>query len=247
LVKELWLPLLLAVPWFAFARYEGTKSFYDSAASASWLFFFVFFLQGQLFRMQKNVQDEQVAEEQRVSLREVLGLLRQQGAAQPNDVAPDQPPPVVAEPAEPEPAAPEQPPSVPERDFFGSSRFFAQAEDALRRGLYYPAALTAAVAFEHVLRESAREYGVQERTMRGVIHELAQRSQSDKVEKRLTLLLEMRNKLVHPLTYELPLNEQEARDLVQMFKTGVEWIEFAMTGMHPKYRRHPRPRRPQQP
>jgi hypothetical protein len=226
LCKEVWLPLLFALGWFTFARYQSAKSLYGSAADAAWLFFFVFFLQGQIFRMKKNVQDEEDAEEQRVSLREILNLLRQQDVAQTNDVAQEVAPTDVA-PVEPEISA------TVEQDFFGSSRFFAEAEDSIQRGLYYPAALTAAVAFEHVLRESAREYRIGERTMRGVVRELAARKQSNKLEKRLNLLLEMRNKLVHPRPFETPLTEREAQDLVQMFKTGVDLIEFAVTGVHP--------------
>ena len=115
----------------------------------------MFFLQGQFLRMRKNVNDEDNNAEQKTSLREIRDLVRQLGPTQPAEVAPDAAPP-PQEPQLPEPA-PEVRLQPYEHDFFGSNKYFAEANEALERGLYNSAALTAAVAFDHVLRDGARE------------------------------------------------------------------------------------------
>ena len=80
-------------------------------------------------------------------------------------------------------------------------------------------------------------YNIAEKTARGVVRRLARMTESNKIEKRLGLLLNLRNKLVHPKSYDEPLTEQEARELVRMFKDGVELTEYALTGTHPKSKR----------
>lgn len=227
-LREAWLPAVLGTCWFIFARFQG-KNFYDSSAAAAWLFFFAFFLQGQFLRIRKNVNDEDNNAEQRTSLREIRDLVRQLGPVQPTEAAPfDGPPPQEALPANQEQLHRQ------ENDFFGSDRYFAEANEALEHGLHNSAALTAAVAFDHVLRDGAREYNIDDKTARGIVRRLALRTESNKIEKRLNLLLSLRNKLVHPKSFEGPLSEQEARELVRMFEEGVELAEFALTGKKSK-------------
>ena len=232
---EAWRPLIPAVIWAVAVVwwYQG-KSLLDSFSAGFTAFFFIFFLQGQVLRVHKNVEDKKNAERwdnSFASIQQALEALQQQ----PSSLSP-----IVSSrhSSEDETATPWTTSDTMEdigtaravrEDLFRSRAYFNQARSALEQKLYYPAILSAAVGFEHALRQTAKIIGLDRRSNLGlVIVELAKRSKNKNIEGELRVLLRLRNGLVHGETHVSLSDYSEAEKVIRAFENGTEFLEWLL-------------------
>lgn len=200
ILTEIWLPALAALAWglLVFSQ-QVQKNYVAALGAAASAFFLVFFFQGQVLRIRKNIRDED--SDQRTyqgvtSINDAVNELRS-----------------LMEARLPRPAVP-----APASDFFDS------AERALQNGLYYSAAITAAQGFEHEARDIAKV--ALARPMRHPLTRILMELRiygTDEAHKKLALLNRTRNTLIHE-TAPADVTQVQAKELVAGFKDGVELI-----------------------
>jgi hypothetical protein len=234
---EAWRPLIPAVIWAVAVVwwYQG-KSLLDSFSAGFTAFFFIFFLQGQVLRVHKNVEDKKNADrwdDSFASIQQALVALRQQ----PSSLSP------IVSSSHRSVEIPTPPIAFDVRDDIGSARavredlfrsraYFRQARTALDHKLYYPAILAAAVGFEHALRQTAKIIGLDRRSNLGlVIAELAKRSKNKNIEGELRVLLRLRNGLVHGETHVSLSDYSEAENVIRAFEHGIDYLEALLVSL----------------
>lgn len=200
IVTEIWLPALAALAWglLVFSQ-QAQKNYVAALGAAASAFFLIFFFQGQVLRIRKNIRDED--NDQRTyqgvtSISDAVNELRS-----------------ILESRLPRPAVP-----APASDFFDS------AERALQSGLYYSAGITAAQGFEHDARDIAKV--ALAKPMRYPLGRILMDLRiygTDEAHKQLALLNRTRNTLVHE-TAPNDVTQAQAEELVAGFKDGVELI-----------------------
>jgi hypothetical protein len=198
IVAEVWLPTLGALIWGALIFYQQSqKNLVTAFGATATAFFLIFFFQGQVLRIRKNIRDED--NDQRTY----------QGVTSINDAVSEIR--FLIENRLPRPTS-----SIPANDFFDS------AERALEIGLFYSAAITAAQGFEHEAREIA-EISLA-RPMRRPLGQILAALRiygSDGTHEQLALLNRTRNTLIHE-TSPATVTKEQAQELVAGFKDGVE-------------------------
>ena len=237
--KELALPLIGSAAW-VIAIWKKDRSILDNMASGGFVFFLIFYMQGQLSRMSKNVHDQQhddaVMENFR-TLHDAVAALQHQNLAAATPLPPSRP-------EEPPPVVPQSPPKPDlidldslHGDVLQSRKFFEEANRALQEGLHYPAVLSAAVGFEHALRNAGEKYLDIPRRKSLLFTLNALRRPNEEIAQELQTLLRVRNGLVHGDTYNEDIDEFEAGEVIRAFLRGVRNIEMAATGVNPDFRR----------
>jgi hypothetical protein len=202
ILGEVAVPGLCGAAWGALAYYEG-KTLFESASTGFAAFFFVFFLQGQVLRVAKNVSDKQNADEWRSSfatLKDGLDELRKQQ---------------FEHPAQPRPASTTQtrPPATSLMD---------EAHASLQGNRYRAAVLTAAAAFEQAVRRAAVRMSIESNVpLSQLVQSIAYVVKSTDVQRQLLTLVRLRNNLMHPPPDNVPLSEDEATQLVEGFDDGI--------------------------
>jgi hypothetical protein len=205
---EAWRPLIGGAFWGGLAvwSYQG-KSILDSFAAGFTAFFFLFFLQGQVLRIAKNVRDEENANElfnRFDNLQEAVEAL----AAQRGQVYP---PTVTQGP----------PPTTPT-----TASLLKEAKQALQQHLLYPAVLAAAVAYEKAVRHTAESYEVDsQRPLELLLREFRNVVRDREASDRLQILLRLRNTVVHPDDRGAQLTEQAAAEIVRDFEEGIATLK----------------------
>ena len=186
----------------------------DSFAVGFTAFFFLFFLQGQVLRVSKNVRDEDNTNElfnRFDTLHEALGAL----AAQRSE---DYPPTITQEPP---------PPSTPT----AALPLIDQARRAVNEGFLYPAVLLASIAFEQAVRIAAAALEIDtRRPLSFLVREIGIRLQGRGMSKELEILVRLRNSLVHPTGKTTQLDQVEAGELVENFALSIEWLRRVASG-----------------
>jgi hypothetical protein len=200
---EAWRPLIPAFLWGMVVWWYQGKSLLDSFSAGFTAFFFIFFLQGQVLRVKKNVDDQQNASEFRsnfASLQEGLNLLQQQSRH--------------------EHASDHVHTSLPSDETF----LFLQARRSIDAGQYFTAAVTASVGFEYAIRNMDRPWNkwVLGPAYRSILINTLQ----DSTKMRLKTLIEMRKYFIHPNHGALNLSKRHAEIVVNAFEEGAyEMIE----------------------
>ena len=207
ILGEVAFPGLCGIAWGLIAYYQG-KTPFESISTGFAAFFFIFFLQGQVLRIAKNVGDKQNADEWRDSfatLKEGIEELKRQQAAHPERPA--------QEPASP--AAPTQ-------------ELIDEARILLKGGHHYAAALTAAAAFEQITRRGAARMNVDPTApLSQLVRSIAYAAKDGYLQERLLTLVRLRNNLVH-LKHNTPsLTAEESEQLVDGFDDGIYQVERA--------------------
>lgn len=200
ILKEVWLPTLVAIGWGIVIFHNQTeKNLVVALGAAASAFFLVFFFQGQVLRIKKNIRDERNDE------RTYQGVTSLADAV--NEIR------VMLQVNAP--AGPEAPEPV--------NHFFALADEGLRSGVYYSAAITAAQGFEFEARRVA-EAVLKEDPMRrplGIILNMLHSRIPETSWKQLRLLHRTRNTLVHETTPD-SITPEQASELVSGFREGAE-------------------------
>jgi hypothetical protein len=221
--REVWLPLLCGAVWAVIAFHNG-KSAFDSFSTFGATFFFVFFLQGQVLRISKNLRDETNANEFKdsfASIHQALDEIRKQRAA------------------EPRPRGRRRTTDstitkwvTPEKATFDRAKYyFDEAASAIDNGFLYPAVLVAATGFENVLRETGKQFSLDARKpVRLIIQEIGARLDNADLTKQLLLLLRLRNTLVHEQDSSRPKNVDEAQSIVGAFEDGICKLDATTRG-----------------
>lgn len=198
IATEVWLPAIAALAWGLLVySQQAQKNCITALGAAASAFFLVFFFQGQVLRIRKNIRDED--NDQRTY----------QGVTSINDAV-----------SEIRSLIENRLPSVAASAL--SNNFFDSADRALQNGLSYSAAITAAQGFEHEARDVAEILLARRmRTALGQILMALRPHMSDGTFQQLALLNRTRNTLIHETSADSISNEQ-ARELVAGFRDGVE-------------------------
>jgi hypothetical protein len=200
--KETRFPLLGALIWAGISVYRDANS-YEIFKDFSTAFFFCFFLGGQLFRMAKNVRDEQNSVEWAssfASIQEGIDALRKDQARAR---------------AQPAPARQNQ----KEMEYVDRVSGFTQATAAIQNGLYYPGAVMAAVGFEQAVRHLAEL--VEMNTRQSLAALVERMTRGSDLRQQLQNLVRLRNSLIHSAHPQKITTEQEAKEVLEAFKRGV--------------------------
>jgi len=220
--REVWFPFLAAAVWAILALKSG-KSPFDSFSTFGATFFFIFFLQGQVLRISKNLRDENNANEFRdnfASIHEALDAIKRQAQPQP------QTHPVGRRRTTDSAYSKRVRPEAIDQD---TKYYFDEAARAIDNGFLYPATLVAATGFEHALREIGKRFKYDARKpIRTVIEELGTRLDKPELTKQLLLLMRLRNTLIHEQALSRPKNVEEAQSIVRAFEDGLSKLEYEM-------------------
>ncbi|MCK1285440.1 hypothetical protein IVB41_16090 [Bradyrhizobium sp. 44] len=207
ILGEVAIPGLCGIAWGMLAFYQG-KTAFESVSIGFTAFFFIFFLQGQVLRVAKNVSDKQNAAEWRDSfatLKEGLDELRRQQAEHAGQ------------------AQPAQQPTAP-----ASSDLMDEARASLANRNYYAAALTAAAAFEQLTRRAVVRMNVDPKApLSQLVQSIAYAAKDTFLQRRLLTLVRLRNNLVHPQHDTPALTAEEAEQLIEGFEDGITDVENA--------------------
>jgi hypothetical protein len=229
---EIAIPVVCGVAWGALALHQR-KTLFEAFSTGFAAFFFTFFLQGQVLRMNKNVRDELNADEVRdnfISIHEGLRELRAKKQAEEAAAA----------------TTNKETKRLPEEfadkggvdidaydgDVLFAKPFFVEADRAFRQGALYPAMLSAAVGFEHALREVGSRYldlG-KSKPLGLVLHELGKRDTSQHIVPTARTLLQLRNGLVHGDNYDPDTPPFEAVQVIWAFMRSVSAIQEMVAG-----------------
>jgi HEPN domain-containing protein len=217
LLGEVAIPVLCGLAWGILAYYQGETPF-KSASTGFAAFFFIFFLQGQVLRVAKNVGDKQNAEEWRTqfaSIQDGLDQLKKQQAA----------PATVHVPA----ARVKVRTHAPTVRVSNKSEYFLEsARKSFASDFYHPAALTAAMAFEAAAREAGLRLGLPEnRPMTELVRNIAAVEGDPQLEQTLLTLVRLRNNLVHPSPSSEAVSAEKAQQLIEAFADGIKRLETA--------------------
>jgi hypothetical protein len=211
ILGEVAIPGLCGIVWGIIAYYQG-KTPFESISTGFAAFFFIFFLQGQVLRVAKNVGDRRHAEETRtslVSIQEVLAEIRMGGVTKAA---------VEAEPYGVDTLTVTW--DVP-------AQLMAEARFAFERDNYQSAAIAAAVAFERAVRRAAVKINVDPKPpLSDLIYSLAY-SVKDMggVHKRLRSLLSLRNSVVHRGPDSGRMSKAEAEEILDAFDEGMSILD----------------------
>jgi hypothetical protein len=230
---EITIPAVSGFAWGALALHQG-KSLFESFSTGFAAFFFIFFLQGQVLRVNKNVRDEINADEVRDNFVSIhAGLLELRGKKQAETDAA----------AEADKEAKRLPEEFTEKggvdidaydgDVLFAKPFFVEADRAFRLGALYPAVLSAAVGFEHALREVATRYLSMKRSRPPglILHELGNKYGGfDQMIPTAQTLLQVRNGLVHGDKYDPDTPAFEAVQIIWAFMKSVSAIQEMVAG-----------------
>ena len=197
-----------------------------SAFSAA--FFFVFFLQGQVLRITKNVRDEDYQSDSRsefASIREALIAMRKNAErsertanenlneASPNEESPDTPSIDLR--------------SIREANLLGALFQFENASEALRRRDFSAAINTAAIGFDVATREALfRYFGYDQIPTLRAFKTMA----TDSEFARLHDLVRLRNGIFHGFRSDQSSPDRgEAIEVISAFIKGVDILEEIAT------------------
>ncbi|HXO68403.1 MAG TPA: hypothetical protein VN838_05520 [Bradyrhizobium sp.] len=113
---------------------------------------------------------------------------------------------------------------------------FLQARRSIELGLYFPAAVTAAVAFEYAVRQvggtpsAGRRDGATRaaekltETIKSVYRSFLFRTFDDELKARLVALAAVHNLLLYPNNVTLRISKREAEQVVDAFEDGIDWM-----------------------
>lgn len=239
--KEGWFPLVCALGASVYS-YRAGKPFGELSATFSYVFFIVFFFQGQLLRIKKNVRDDKNAEFSRTMLTDIHQVVAEISAQR------KAPLPTVTAPATGRaerlptygsdrtrdgfPSVPKS--SGPHSVNLGAEELFAEAELCLAHGLNSGASLMAAVAFEKAIREIASRLDITFRQpLSRIVDEMEYRFKDPPVIKELRTLIRFRNGLVHAQNQPSLFSLDDARDTVNLFKGAVERLISYVEDVYP--------------
>lgn len=229
---EVMIPAVCGIVWGALALRQG-KSLFESFSTGFAAFFFIFFLQGQVLRVNKNVRDEMNADEVResfVSIHEGLKELKGWKDAE------------LAEQEKFDREERRLPEEFMEKggvdieaydgDVLSALPFFEEADRTFRRGALYPAMLSAAVGFEHAIREVAVRYLSMKRSRPPglILHELEKKYGRTDVVLTAQTLLNVRNGLIHGDNHDIETPAFEAVQIIWAFMKSVSDIQEIVAG-----------------
>jgi hypothetical protein len=204
ILGEVAIPALCGIAWGVIAYYQG-KTPFESISTGFAAFFFIFFLQGQVLRVAKNVSDKQNADEWRssfASLKEGLDELRKQPHIPPTE------PPVVPEPPGP------------------WAGLIGEAHASLENQNYYAAVLAAAAAFEQAVRKCAVTDNIEPKVpLSQLVRSIAYAAKDKYAQDRLLTLVRLRNNLMHPNQEVSQLSAQETTELLDGFEDGIYLLD----------------------
>lgn len=226
--KEGWFPLVFALGASAYS-YQSGREFGELSATFSYVFFIVFFFQGQVFRIKKNVRDDNNAEFSRTMLtdiHQVVAEINSQRNEQPLANATER----LTPPARHDPGRTREgfrPPPLsstgPGPLELGSAEMFAEAEQSLAQGLNSGASLLAAVAFEKAIREIASRIDVSYRQpLSRIVDEMELRCENPSLMRELRTLIRFRNGLVHAQNQASLFSDNDASETVNLFRSAVD-------------------------
>lgn len=227
---EITLPVLAAIVW-GVKTFVSTGTFFGAITAAGIAFTAILYVQGQLLRIAKNVRDEQHGrevlgrlDEGFDSLQQALVALRAQDLAPPKK-SPEQPrvpdwvPPVLSDASK----QPSQQRDVLER----GSYFFGEAEEALKHGLNYAAAVLAAMGFEGKARITAEFMSIDpNRPLALLVKSLASLGYNEEIlTKKFETLVRLRNLLVHSQPMALAVTAHQAKEMIAGFLEGARDLD----------------------
>jgi hypothetical protein len=212
-------PLIVAVVWGVVVVwwYQG-KTLLDSFSAGFAAFFFLFFLQGQVLRVHKNVRDEDNANEFKDSFASIRQVLEEIKTQRPKTSTGRTIVPTLPRPAGVAP-------------FIDPQSFLVQAEHALEHDLIFPAMLVSAVGFEHAIRDTAARFGFDVRQpLSLLLTGIAQQTNNQETVQKLRGLVRLRNRLVHAEPDGTALDREEALEVIGAFREGIVALQDIATG-----------------
>lgn len=217
---ETTIPTIFGIGWAAFALWTS-QGWYAAISGFGIAFMFTMSLQAQPFRIEKNVQDAQDAEEFRDSLSSIKTNLQELRSLRV---------------------------TIASRDRFGiespatnaiayepARRLFEDADEMLRSGMSYDATVIGYLAYEWALQDFATQLSVEWgfRSIVTIMGDIAKKLRLDR--KGWDLLNDLRNNYVHAHFEEeranKPVTNELATTLVESFKEGIRYLQDARSAL----------------
>jgi hypothetical protein len=210
------IPTLVGIGWAVLA-WRTEQGWYATASGFGIAFLFALSVQGQLFRIDKNVRDEKAADEFRNSFVTLLSEVRSitytvntdaQHGSQGFDYG-------------------DELHELNRGMFIDLHQEFVAAGEAINAGDYHTGALTAANAYSRALRIAARQLGIPEtHQIDEILPQILSGISNDRLTRRLHLTEQLRIDLLDAKFRALVMTRRDASDLDTAFLVGINALKI---------------------
>jgi hypothetical protein len=216
ILGEIAIPAACGAVWGLLAYNQGKTSF-ESASTGFAAFFFIFFLQGQVLRVAKNVSDKQNADEWRSSFASIQEGLNSLKKAESGNIT-------INVPAGELRVTP-HPPTASTAPTSHSADLFEQARRMFGSDFFQQSAIAAAMAFETAARNAGARHGLPpNKPMTEMVRQIATLEGNKQLEEELLTLVRLRNSLMHSTSRD-PITGDKAQELIDAFERGAKRLD----------------------